>query len=209
MKTSPPPKRTRGRPPAVQTKARVLAAAESVFAAHGKDAASLQQIAEAAGVSKQTVLHHFGSKDGLHTAVLDAIATRWHAAFDTVQSALSTLDDAATQSVVDRGVAFFQAEPALTRLLLREMLDRPAETRAWLWKNAAPWAAMIQDLESRALAHGVPVKADPAATALSGTLMLSVLSAMFDGTTPESEPASANWKARLFSAASVMIHSPS
>jgi AcrR family transcriptional regulator len=42
-----------------------------LFAEHGPDAVSLRQIAAAAGVSPALVVHHFGSKDGLRTAVDD------------------------------------------------------------------------------------------------------------------------------------------
>ena len=40
-----------------------------LFAERGPDAASVRQIAAAAGVSPGLVSHHFGSKDGLRDAV--------------------------------------------------------------------------------------------------------------------------------------------
>lgn len=53
-----------------ETVARILAAAESLFAEHGFDAASMSAIAEHAGVSKANVFHHFNSKHALYQAVL-------------------------------------------------------------------------------------------------------------------------------------------
>ena len=56
------------------TKDRVLAVAAVVFAERGYEAASLDALASALGVTKQTILYHFGSKAGLLDAVLDATA---------------------------------------------------------------------------------------------------------------------------------------
>ncbi len=52
------------------TVARILAAAEALFAEHGFDAVSINAIAEAASVSKANVFHHFNSKHALYQAVL-------------------------------------------------------------------------------------------------------------------------------------------
>src|SRR3989304_9442427 len=52
------------------TIARILAAAEALFAEHGFDAASMSAIAERAGVSKANIFHHFSSKNALYRAVL-------------------------------------------------------------------------------------------------------------------------------------------
>ncbi|HJX17384.1 MAG TPA: TetR/AcrR family transcriptional regulator [Acidiferrobacterales bacterium] len=49
---------------------RILAAAEALFAEHGFDAVSMNAIAEAAGVSKANVFHHFICKNDLYIAVL-------------------------------------------------------------------------------------------------------------------------------------------
>lgn len=48
----------------------ILDAALHVFAQNGYSGATVQQIAAAAGMSKPGVLHHFGSRDALFTAVL-------------------------------------------------------------------------------------------------------------------------------------------
>ncbi|GAB4511704.1 MAG: hypothetical protein Tsb0026_15030 [Sulfuricaulis sp.] len=52
------------------TVTRILAAAETLFAEHGFDAASMSAIAERAGVSKANIFHHFNSKHALYQAVL-------------------------------------------------------------------------------------------------------------------------------------------
>jgi len=49
---------------------KILDAAETLFAAKGVDGVSIREIAEAAGISKATVFHHFESKDVLYQAVV-------------------------------------------------------------------------------------------------------------------------------------------
>jgi AcrR family transcriptional regulator len=54
------------------TKQRILAAATKVFAEAGFDAARVDAIAQSAQINKQLLYHHFGNKDELFTAVLEA-----------------------------------------------------------------------------------------------------------------------------------------
>lgn len=51
-------------------RARLLAVATHLFALHGYEAVGVQQIVEAAGVTKPTLYHYFGSKRGLLDALL-------------------------------------------------------------------------------------------------------------------------------------------
>lgn len=52
--------------------ARILAAAETLFAERGFDAVSMSDIAERADVSKANIFHHFSSKMALYIAVVRA-----------------------------------------------------------------------------------------------------------------------------------------
>ena len=54
------------------TRRRILKAALKAFARHGFDAVSLRTIAVEAGVNHQLIGHHFGSKQDLWNAALDA-----------------------------------------------------------------------------------------------------------------------------------------
>jgi AcrR family transcriptional regulator len=66
---SPPP---RERADAARNRAAVLTAAAQLFAEHGVDAVSMDQVAAAAGVGKGTIFRRFGDKSGLAVALLDA-----------------------------------------------------------------------------------------------------------------------------------------
>jgi AcrR family transcriptional regulator len=57
--------RNRGRPPSEEKRRDILAAATRLFTEQGYDGTSVDDIAEAAGVSKQTVYSHFGNKERL------------------------------------------------------------------------------------------------------------------------------------------------
>jgi AcrR family transcriptional regulator len=59
----------------VSTKQRALGAATVAFAGRGVAATSLDHLAAELGVTKQTILYHFGSKDGLLAAVVASAAT--------------------------------------------------------------------------------------------------------------------------------------
>src|SRR6185503_11814910 len=65
-----PPKPQRGRPRDPERGRRILEAAQSHFNEHGLERASVDAIAEDAGVSKMTVYSNFASKEGLFQAVV-------------------------------------------------------------------------------------------------------------------------------------------
>ncbi|WP_299313561.1 TetR family transcriptional regulator C-terminal domain-containing protein [uncultured Halomonas sp.] len=56
---------------------KILDAAEVVFAEHGFNGASLEAIAERAGLSKQNMLYYFPSKESLYRNVLKHILDLW------------------------------------------------------------------------------------------------------------------------------------
>ena len=78
----PPPSRpSRTRPTREQTRERLLAAAEAVFAERGLHVASLEDVALAAGLTKGAVYSNFAGKDELILALMeDRIAARTKAA---------------------------------------------------------------------------------------------------------------------------------
>lgn len=61
------PKRLTG----ADRRAQLIAVACRVFAKRGYDAASMEEVAREAGVSKPIVYEHFGGKEGLYAVVLD------------------------------------------------------------------------------------------------------------------------------------------
>ena len=57
--------------------ATILEAALDVFSTHGFRGATLDQIAEVAGLSKPNLLYYFPSKDAVHAALLGQLLKAW------------------------------------------------------------------------------------------------------------------------------------
>ncbi|MBT8408835.1 MAG: TetR family transcriptional regulator C-terminal domain-containing protein [Alphaproteobacteria bacterium] len=55
----------------------ILDAALEVFSQHGFRGATLDQIAQTAGLSKPNVLYYFPSKDAIHTTLLSSLLDTW------------------------------------------------------------------------------------------------------------------------------------
>ncbi len=108
------------------TKARILAAAEEVFAARGFEGASTREIAARAGVNISSLHYHWESKERLYLAVFrnvyDAIA-------DLLQNTLGPLlagredPDVVVDIVVAQLFDFFAGNPNVPRLLMRRVVD--------------------------------------------------------------------------------------
>ncbi|MGV9312868.1 TetR/AcrR family transcriptional regulator [Streptomyces sp. NPDC003691] len=97
------------------TRQKLLDAARREFAALGVAGARVDRIAELAGVNKERVYGHFGSKEGLFAAVVEA-------AMDELTEAVGKPGDSVPDwvgSVYD----FHREHPELLRLLLWEALS--------------------------------------------------------------------------------------
>lgn len=123
-------------------RARAIAAATKRFAAHGFDATSIQAIADDVGVTKQAVLHHFPSKEQLRQAVLEAILAHWNEALPRLLLAATASEDR-FDAVFGELHRFFAQDPDRARVVLREALDRPSETRKLLRGPVKPWLAAV------------------------------------------------------------------
>lgn len=90
----------RARRPAAETRAEIVAIAKSQLIDVGPAALKLDAVAREVGVSRQAVLHHFGSREGLMRAVVEEA---WRGLFAdlTALSAQTELSPAAFVDAVD------------------------------------------------------------------------------------------------------------
>ena len=72
---------------AAQTRQQLLNAALSIFSRQSFDATSLEEVAEAAGVTRGAIYHHFGSKADLFLALIEDASTQGGA---VVQQAIAS-----------------------------------------------------------------------------------------------------------------------
>ena len=142
---------------AVDVQKEILREATRLFAQKGVEATSLQEVADAVGVKKQSLLYHFAKKDILHRAVLEALLSRWNETLPLLLRAAAREDR--FDAILDETISFFAAEPNRARLLLREALDRPAEMRALLLELVRPWLLVVSQNIRKAQEHGV-IRAD-------------------------------------------------
>jgi AcrR family transcriptional regulator len=110
-----------GRPKTPAERSELLAVARRAFAERGYAGASLSTIANAAGMRKSSLLHHFGSKDKLYGEVLGTVLADlqrllpepgqpWPAALDRLGAELTD---------------YFAAHREAARLLVRELAGGP------------------------------------------------------------------------------------
>jgi TetR/AcrR family transcriptional regulator len=104
----------------------ILDAAEQLFARHGYQGTSLQDVGDAAGVSRGTPSYFFGSKEGLYRAVLERIFRSVSALIRREQEEAAGLQEG-PEAVFAREIAgyidFLAQRPNFVRLLQWEALS--------------------------------------------------------------------------------------
>lgn len=113
----------------LDTKAMLMDEALKLFSARGYDAVAVQEIVEAAGVTKPTLYHHFGSKRGMLDALLE---NRYRPLKEQLNVASRYEHDltGSLRSVVTTYMAFAREHPSFFRLM-RSMSIAPPESEAY------------------------------------------------------------------------------
>lgn len=127
------------------TRGQILAEATHCFADTGYDGTSLNDIAAAVGIKRQSLLHHFPSKDRLYGEVFERLLSDW---FERLTSAIaaSTTGLDKVESVLNAGFDFFADNPDYVRLVRREALDGGAHLGIDL-------AAVLRPMWDRSVAY--------------------------------------------------------
>lgn len=142
----------------------IIDAALRLFVRHGFAAATLEDVAREAGVSRQTVYSHFGDKDSLFQAVVEAHLAMALEALDEVRAdPLDAAPDPAAQlDELARRLAGIARDPrsvALRQLLRTEGSRRPELFEIWRTRVARPVFAEVGAHLTR-LAHGGLLRID-------------------------------------------------
>ncbi|MCC2617403.1 TetR/AcrR family transcriptional regulator [Aestuariibacter halophilus] len=130
-----------GRPKSVAKRRDILFAASELYLQHGYSNTSMDQVANRAGVSKQTVYSHFANKDALFTAAIRAKCEEYQldsehlqAHCDDVPAALRQIAHQFVRLLLDPSVI------AMHRVLIGEVNN--AAHAAKLFYEAGPKQAM-------------------------------------------------------------------
>ncbi len=102
------------------TRARILGGAREVFGRAGFDAATMEEVAGAAGVGAATVYRHFGDKDGLVAAFLEEFAPRRAAREATAAFTGELRRD--LEDLAEKVLTAVRDDAPLVRLMLMETL---------------------------------------------------------------------------------------
>jgi TetR/AcrR family transcriptional regulator len=136
-------KPVRRRSNGLQTRAQIVAAAERHFAERGFEATRLEDIATEVGIRRAAIFYHFGDKQELYTAVLDAVFGDWTAALPTGGSSAERLEDA-----LIGWLDYLARRPSVARLILREAASaQPGVVSQFVRSGAAPveWFRAVID----------------------------------------------------------------
>ena len=115
----------------------ILEAAERIFASHGYRGASVQAIAEAAGLPKSNVLYYVGSKRELYVSLLERMMARWNAMLDDIDE-----DDdpgEVLESFIRSKMRLTRQHPQGSRLFAAEVLQGAPFLQSYLHGELREW----------------------------------------------------------------------
>ena len=137
----------------MDVRTQILTHATRLFAEQGYDGTSVQQIADAVGIRKPSLLYHFKSKDELRENVIAEMLAHWNSVLPRLLLKASTEErfDATMEALSE----FFIEDPDRARLFLRETLDRPEQMQAMLAQFVQPWVELLGDQLERAKDQGL------------------------------------------------------
>ena len=171
-----------------ETRARIIEAAIKLFSARGYNAASVDDICEAAGISKGAFYHHFESKQALFLALLDG----W---LQTIDNAIdASRDKTAPETFMQMTEAFpyiFETAEEGLPMFLEFWLQASRDKKVWE-ASLAPYRRYhkyFTSLIKKGVDEGSFVEVNPelASRMIVATAMGLLLQSLFD-------PKGAKWE---------------
>jgi TetR/AcrR family transcriptional repressor of mexJK operon len=149
------PRRGAGRPRDPAKYAAIVEAARESFFARGFHAATMEEIASAAGVSKVTVYSRFGDKETLFEEVIRAESARMAATFEERLAAGDKLEDQLNAfGLALAGFKFDKDHVAVDRVLMHEIAQIPALARRFCDAGPALCLGRLAGVLGEAAARG-------------------------------------------------------
>ncbi|WP_441277681.1 TetR/AcrR family transcriptional regulator [Tardiphaga sp. 172_B4_N1_3] len=156
-----------------ETRARLIRAARTAFAAKGYAAASMDDLTAEAGLTRGALYHNFGDKKGLLQAVIDQIDAEMLARMRAARGQADTAWD----GFLNEGVAYIEMslEPEIQRIMLLDgpaVLGDPSQ-----WPNQTACLRTTTQAIQRLIDDGTvkPVDAEAAARLINGAALNAAL----------------------------------
>ncbi len=131
------------------TRARILHAALKLVSERGIEGTSIRDVAAGAKVSLATVLHYYGSKEGLYDACIRAMYIELEALREVLFASVSSTDlDGLIRDVVHAAVDFVRTHRAAHQILLRDVLDEGGMRAEYREKYLKPFLDDVSALLS-------------------------------------------------------------
>jgi len=118
--------------PGIETRKRILMAAEAVMGERGYNGARLHEIAARVGVKKASLFHYFASKEDLYHAVLKVGFGETEGAIRRTLVAPEDNPLGKLCGLVETYVDMVMSHPARTKILLRQSLGDAPDHEAWV-----------------------------------------------------------------------------
>lgn len=122
-----------------QNEAIIMRAAEVEFATYGFKGASMNDIAQRAGLPKANIHYYFKNKLGLYIAVLSDIIAMWDSSLNTI-----TADDdpkAVLTDYIARKVRFSMENPLASRIFSAELVSGAPNMKDYFREDYHQWFA--------------------------------------------------------------------
>ena len=125
------------------TRAAILTAAERLFAERGFDRCRLEDVAEAVGIRRASIVYYFRDKRVLYDAVLEDVFGGFRSRLDGTLSRTGPLGER-IEDAISVWIDYIAERPTFARILLREVADGGRDDRPSVLRHIRPFVHVVE-----------------------------------------------------------------
>ena len=150
------------------TKELIIMSARHLFAERGFDSTTLNAIADEVGIRRQSLLHHFPTKEAMYREVFERALAEWYQRVERAISESPADGWEQLDHVITAGFRFFQTNPDFVRIVRREALAEEGTGHIELGVALQPVFARAVEYFEREMHEGRFRRHDPEQMLLTG-----------------------------------------